>query len=58
MTLSNIHSIRLIANHAMIGCVFAGITLGWFDLAFDPRIGGAILGALLGFFQLKQDGAV
>jgi hypothetical protein len=55
MTPINIHSVRLVANHAMIGCVFAGVTLGWFDLTFDPHIGGAILGALAGFLLLKQD---
>ena len=33
---------------ALVGCVVAGALLGWADLPFDPRVGGATLGAVFG----------
>lgn len=44
----SIHRLKLVVGMAMIGCVFAGAFLSWLNLPFDPRLGGATVGAAIG----------
>jgi hypothetical protein len=42
-----LHSVRLVASFALLGAVLTGIAVGWVgQLPFDPRIIGAVVGAL------------
>jgi hypothetical protein len=46
-----IHRLRIAGSAAMVGCVLAGIALGWMDLPIDPRAGGATIGAVWAIFK-------
>ncbi len=48
---SRIHKLRLVAGAALIGCVIAGAFFSWISLPFDPRVGGASAGAIIGAFK-------
>jgi hypothetical protein len=44
-----LHSLRLIASFALLGAVLMGVAVGWMDRpSFDPRIIGAVIGAVAG----------
>lgn len=50
-TKNTIHKLKLVAGAALIGCVIAGAFLSWINLPFDPRLGGASAGAIIGAFK-------
>lgn len=46
--ITSVHSLRKTASLALLGAVLVGVLVGWYDDPnFDPRIIGAIVGAVL-----------
>jgi hypothetical protein len=45
-----VRSLRLTASFALLGAVVAGAVLGWHGYDFDPRVIGAVVGAVASVF--------